>query len=222
MTATLRLVVALVVPALAARDVAAQWNAERFGSARNQMYTTFGLDPALVASAGYGRVVSWLGREWQLGLEAGVVAPDFDTQDFRARLQVRTTLLHWRSLRLLGSMAFITRGTENSIHRAFNFGADFTGTAGVYRRSWFLAGEFGFDKAIITHITHSDWYRTNFYAAARDGWYLTAGGTFHYGFTGGVSVGPAEVAVRAGWLRTEDFNDLVPPLYGGLGLGFRF
>lgn len=222
MNATLRMVVALTLPALAARDGAAQWNVERFGSARNQLYTTFGLDPALVASVGYGRVVPLLGRSWQLGAEVGIVAASFDTRDFRARLQARTTLLRWRSLRLVGSAAFITRGTENSIYRALNFGSDFTGTAGVYRPRWFLAGEFGFDKAIITHVTHSDWYRTYFYPEAKDGWYLTGGGTFHYGAAGGVALGPTELELRAGWLRTEDFNDMMPPMYASLGLGIRF
>jgi hypothetical protein len=222
MTRGLRIVVALVVSGLAARDAAAQWNVERFGSARNQVYTTFGLDPALVSSVGYGRVVPWLGREWQLGAEVGVVAAEFDTRDFRARLQARTTLVRWRSLRLVGSAAFITRGTENSIYRALNFGSDFTGAAGVYRRRWFVAGEFGFDKAIITHVTNSDWYRENFYPDAKDGWYLDAGGTYHYGVVTGVAIGRAELGLRAGWLRTEDFNDMVPPMYAGLGVGIGF
>lgn len=106
--------------------------------------------------------------------------------------------------------------------RPEHFGSDFTGTAGVYRPRWFLAGEFGFDKAIITHLTQSDWYRTYFYPDAKDGWYLNAGGTFHYGVTGGVAFGRTELALRAGWLRTEEFNDVQPPMYAGLGLGIRF
>jgi len=222
MTTMLRLAVALMVGALAVRDAAAQWNVARFGSARNQVYTTFGLDPAQVASVGYGRVVPLFGREWQLGAEVGVVAAHFDTRDYRARLQARASLVHWRSLHLVGSAAFITRGTENTIYRAINFGADVTGAAGVYRPGWFMAGEFGFDKAIVTHLTHSDWYRRYIYPDAKDGWYLDTGGTYHYGVTGGVAIGPAEVAVRAGWLRTEDFNDLLPPMYASLGVGFRF
>jgi len=222
MTRSLRIVVALVVLALAARDVAAQWNVERFGSTKNQVYTTFGLDPALVSSVGYGRVVPLLGREWQLGAEVGVVAAEFDMRDFRARLQARTAVLRWRSVRLVGSAAFITRGTENSIYRALNFGADVTGALGVYRRHWFVAGEFGRDKAIITHLTHSDWYRENFYPDAKDGWYLDAGGTYHYGVVSGVAIGRTELALRAGWQRTEDFNDLLPPMYASLGVGVGF
>ena len=28
-------------------------------------------------------------------------------------------------------------------------------TAGYYQRKWFVAGEAGFDKAIVTHFKHS-------------------------------------------------------------------
>jgi hypothetical protein len=150
-----------------------------------------------------------------------MAAAEIDTRDFRARLQAFTSVLQWRSLHLTGSATFITRGTENSIYQGLNFGADFTGTAGVYRPGWFMAGEFGFDKAIITHITHSDWYRS-FYPGAKDGWYLTGGGTYHYGVTGGVAIGRVEIGGRAGWLRTEDWNELVTPMYASLGIGLGF
>jgi hypothetical protein len=92
----------------------------------------------------------------------------------------------------------------------------------VYRSGWFAAGEFGFDKAIITHVTHSDWYRTYFYAQARDGWYLNTGGTFHYGLVGGFAIGRTELLLRYGALRTEQFNDLTPPMYASLGFGVAF
>jgi hypothetical protein len=85
-----------------------------------------------------------------------------------------------------------------------------------------VAGEFGFDKAVITHVTHSDWYRMYFYPDAKNGWYLDAGGTYHYGLASGISVGRAELFARVGFLRTEDFKDLVPPVYAGLGVGLEF
>lgn len=222
MNTTLRFALALLLAVTTAQEASAQWNVERFDAARNQVYTTFGLDPALVGSVGYARVAPFLGRTWQLGVEFGVVAFEFDRRDVRAQLQARTSLLQWRSLRLVGTAAFITRGTENSIYRAVNFGSDITGAAGVYHRSWFLAGEFGFDKNIITHLQHSDWYHTYFYPEARDGWYLPGGGTFHYGVTGGVAIGPTELALRLGRQRTEQFDDLLPPVYASLGLGIRF
>ncbi|HTJ21503.1 MAG TPA: hypothetical protein VL383_03870 [Gemmatimonadaceae bacterium] len=212
----------VVLSALVARDAAAQWNVARFGSERNRVYTTFGLDPALVTSVGYGRVVPLFNHDFQLTGDAGVVTARLDTRDFRARLGTQTSVVRWRSLHLAGSATFIARGTENSIYRAFNFGADLTGTAGLYRQRWFAAGEFGKDKAIITHLTNSEWYRTHFYPDAKDGWYLDAGGTYHYGVVSGIALGNAELVGRAGWLRTERFNDMMPPLYATVGLGFGF
>ena len=216
----LGLLLSVLAGALPARDAAAQWNVARFDLERNRVYTTFGLDPALVTSLGYARVIPLRGHAFQLAGDAGVVAAGMDTRDFRARLATQTSLVRWRSLHITGSATFLTRGTENSIYQGLNFGADFTGTLGVYRHRWFAAGEFGFDKAIVTHLKHSDWYRTHFYADAKDGWYLDAGGTFHYGMACGLALGRAEVVGRFGWLRTEDFNELTPPMYASLGVGF--
>ena len=212
----------LVLSALVAGNAAAQWNVARFNTRPNRVYTAFGLDPALVTTVGYSRVVRIDGQQFQVAAEGGIAGAQLEPRDFRARLQVVTSVMHWRSLHVTGSATFIARGTENAIYRGFNFGSDFTGTVGVYRSGWFMAGEFGFDKAIITHVTHSDWYRTHVYPDAKDGWYLTGGGTFHYGGTAGVALGPLELAGRFGFLRTEDFNKLTPPMYASLGVGIGF
>ena len=212
----------LLLSALVARDAAAQWNVARFGTDRDRVYTTFGLDPAVVTSLGYGHVVGVSGHDFQLALDAGVAAAGMDTGDFRARLGMQTSLVSWGSLRATGSATFITRGTDNSIYRGLNFGSDFTGTLGAYRHGWFAAGEFGFDKSIVTHVTHSDWYRMYFYPDAKDGWYIDAGGTFHTGPTVGFTLGKVEVVGRFGWIWTEDWNDLAPPMYASVGVGYGF
>ena len=219
-TTSITLGVLLLAPA--ARDAVAQWNVARFKADRNIVYATAGLDPALIAGAGYARVIPVMGHDFQLNVEGGLVAAQLDTRDYRARVGVRTSLLHWRSLHLTGSATFAVRGTDNVIYRALDFGADGTAALGVYRHRWFAATEFGKDKAVITHVTQSAWYRTHYYPDAKDGWYLDAGGTFHYGLASGVALGPAELTLRAGWLRTEKWGDMMPPMYASMGLGFRF
>jgi len=214
--------VSLLLSTLAAPEATAQWNVARFDRGPNRVYTSFGLDPALVTTVGYSRVVPLVGHPLQFSGDVGIAAAALDTRDFRGRVQVFTSLVRWRFLYLNGSATAIIRGTENSIYRGLNFGADFTATAGVYRTRWFAAGEFGFDKAVITYLKHSDWYRQYFYAEAKNGWYLDAGGTFHYGLVGGITVGRTELSLRGGFLRTEDFNDLVPPAYVSLGVGVGF
>lgn len=216
------IILSSLLVALLTQNAGAQWNVARFETVQNRAYTSFGLDPAWVPAVGYGRVVRLYGHNFHFAGDVGVVAAQMDTDDFRARLGVQTSLVKWRSLHLTGNATFITRGTENSIYQGLNFGADITGTLGLYRQGWFASGEFGFDKAIITHVTHSDWYRTYYYADAKDGWYLTGGGTFQYGLAGGISLGRTEFVGRFGWLQTEEFNDLVPPMYASVGVGFGF
>jgi hypothetical protein len=214
--------VGILLSVIVAGDAAAQWNAARFGMDPNRVYATIGLDPALVTSLGYGRVVSLYGHAFQLSGEVGVAAARWDVRDFRLRLGAETSLVRWRSLQLVGSAVGIARGTDNVIFRGYDFGADVRGRLGVYRPGWFAAAEFGKDKAVITHVTHSDWYRTHFYPDAKDGWYLDAGGTLYHGLATGVALGRAEVTARFGWLRTEDYNGLAAPMYVSLGAGFGF
>lgn len=211
--------VGVLLTALVAGNVAAQWNVARFETERNRVYTTFGVDPAFVSSLGYGRVVHVKGHDFQLTGDAGVATANMDKRDFRARVGTQTSLARWRSVHLTGSTTFITRGTANMIYRGINFGADMAGAVGVYRQGWFGAGEFGFDKAIVTHVSHTDWYRKYVYADAKNGWYLDTGGTYHYGVTGGFALGRTEVAGRFGWRRTERFNAVMMPMYASVGVG---
>ncbi len=213
---------ALLLSALVARDAAAQWNVARMGEQANRVYATFGLDPAFVGTTGYGRVIRLYGHAFQLTADIGLATAQLDTRDFRARVGTQTSLLRWRSLHLAGSATFITRGTQNQVYKALDFGADLTGALGLYRHGWFVAGEVGKDKAIITHVTNSEWYRKYFYPEAKDGWYLDAGGTIHYGVTAGLALGPMELAARFGWLRAENGDQMMPPMYATLGVGVGF
>jgi len=217
-----RCILAVALSALAIQTVEAQWNMARFDTNRRSVYTTSGLDPALVTSVGMSNVGSLMGHDVQMTGEVGVVTASLDARDFRARLGLQTSLVRWHSMSLNGSATFITRGTDNSVYRGLNFGADFSGALGMYRPRWFAAADGGFDKAVITHVTHTDWYRANVYPDAKNGWYLDAGGTYHYGLSGGVTVGRAELIARLGFLKSEDYNSLTPPMYGTIGVGFGY
>ena len=222
MTRLTGITVGVVLSVMVAADAAAQWNVARFATERSRLYTSVGIDPAAVTTLGYGRVIQLRGRDVQLTGDVGVMAAGLDAHDFRTRIGAQASLVQWRSMHLTGSATFITRGTENSIYRGINFGADITGTLGVYRPRWFAAGEGGFDKAIVTHVRHTDWYRQNYYADAKDGWYIDAGGTYHVGLAGGYALGRTELVGRFGLLRTERYKELSTPGYATLGVGFGF
>jgi hypothetical protein len=212
----------LVLSGVMAQAVGAQWNVARFDRGRNRAYATMGIDRAMTPSFGYGRVVPVFGHRFQLAADVRVGTTGFDLHDFGARMQVQTALLRWRSLALTGSLTLVARGVESTVSRGFDFGSDVSATAGVYRRGWFLAAEYGYEKADVSYVTYTSWYRGHVDAQARDGWYLNEGGTYHYGAAAGVGVGPVEVFARAGWQRAVKLDTTVPPMYLSLGAGVGF
>ncbi len=103
-----------------------------------------------------------------------------------------------------------------------SFGSDFSGTLGYYRTKWFLAGEVGFDKAIVTNLKHSQSYR-EIYPDVTDGWYSPpSGGNFYYGLQAGFSFKQHDIYVKAGKIITQDFKtEPRVPFFAQIGYNFR-
>ncbi len=114
------------------------------------------------------------------------------------------------------------RRFENSKVRLINFGSEFSGVAGFYRKHWFVAGEFGFDKAIATHIRHTA-HALDDYPGARDGWYVPTGGNYFFGLQAGFSFRGNDISLKAGNLVSQGWKTApFVPKYIVLGYNHRF
>ncbi len=115
----------------------------------------------------------------------------------------------------------VFRRFENNYVRLNNFGSDLSGIIGCYKPKWFLAGEVGFDKAIVTHFKHPELMKENF--AAKDGWYNPAtGGNFYYGLQSGFSWRNHDLTFKAGKIITQDFKtEPILPFYIQLGYNLK-
>ena len=116
----------------------------------------------------------------------------------------------------------VFRRYENSMVKLLNFGSDMAAIAGYYKPKWFIAGETGFDKAIVTHFKHSAAYKENF-PGVKDGWYEPAtGGNFYYGLQTGYSFGRNDIYLKGGKLLTQDFStEPLLPYYLQVGYNIR-
>ena len=183
-----------------------------------------GLQSGVVTSIGYaaGLRVDAIDRTLMPFAQATLVAarPDLHDDAFAAGAQV--SLLHAGWFDLAGQLAFEVAGTQNSIYSGTALRTDLALLAGHHGRRWFLLGEAGYDRAWLTHITNSDWYRANFYSGAQDGWYSGTGGTLHAGIKGGGRLGAVELVARAGVTQSETLNNLDLPFYATLGANYRF
>jgi len=183
-----------------------------------------GLQSGMVTSLGYatGLRANTLGRTVMPFAQATmlVAKPDLHDYAFRAGAQTSLVTLGWFDLS--AQLAFDVAGTENSIYRGTALRTDLVLLGGHYGRRWFAVAEAGYDRAWLTYIKNSDWYRTYFYSDAKDGWYSGTGGTLHAGAKGGITIGRVEVVLRAGITKSETLNDLDLPFYATLGANMRF
>src|SRR4030095_14657071 len=145
------------------------------------------------------------------------------TDDFKIRIGGQIDWVHVGNFHFISKVHGVFRRYENDYARLLNFGSDLSGIIGYYKSKWFIAGEIGFDKAIITHFRHSDLLKSN-YPHIKDGWYEpSTGGNFYYGVQAGLTGKKFDVYVKAGKLTEQDFKTSpMFPIYGQFGVNLKF
>lgn len=142
--------------------------------------------------------------------------------DFKTKIGGQLNLYQIENFRFNASLHGIYRRYGNPLVTLQNFGADAGIVTGLYKPKWFIAGEFGFDKAIVTHFKHSDIYK-KVYPDVKNGWYEpTTGGNFNFGIQGGYSFRRNDITLRAGKVMNEDFKSTpLIPFYVQLGYNYK-
>jgi hypothetical protein len=145
------------------------------------------------------------------------------TDDFKSKIGGKVSLYEIKNFQFSVNIYGVYRRYENNLVRMKNFGSDFSGNVGYYKPKWFVAGEFGFDKAIVTNFKHSQSYREVF-PEVTDGWYSPpTGGNFYYGLQTGFSFKQHDIYLKAGKIITQDFKtEPTVPFFVQLGYNFRF
>ena len=217
----------VLIALLALTGAAHAQSFSRLDAGQQTVTAETGLQSGVVTSVGYAR-----GMQLRAGDPTSrtlipfaqatllVARPDLHDYGFRAGAQISVVSIGWFDLS--AQLAFDVAQTENSIYRGTALRTDLVLLGGHYGRRWFAVAEAGYDRAWLTYVKNSDWYRTNFYSDAKDGWYGGTGGTLRAGAKGGVTLGPVEVVLRAGVSKSEALRDLDLPFYGTLGAGLRF
>jgi len=191
---------------------------------KHLIHVNAGAEYGATAGLGYHHLIPikkfplWIGGE--LSLPAGNELTD----DIKVRLGAQIKIAAFSHFQFSARIQGIALRYQNQSVTLFNFGSDFAGTMGYYKKHWFLGTEVGFDKAIVTHFKHSDWYKEYIYDNVQDGWYEPAtAGNFYYGLQGGYSMKKIDFTLKAGKLLQQDFKSQpLLPFYGQLGVNFRF
>jgi hypothetical protein len=189
---------------------------------RNVVQLTTGYDYGVTAQWGYSRSMT-LFRPAVVGLDFSIPMGGNLVDDFKIRAGGQVELVELDGFSASLKIQSVFRRYQNALVRIVSFGSDCAAIAGYYTSSWYAAGEFGFDKSIVSNLKHSDVMKANF-PAIRDGWYIPTGGNFYFGIQGGKTMGDLfEVSLRLGATKAQERDDnAVLPYYAQLGIGVRF
>lgn len=181
-----------------------------------------GLDYGLVYGIGYGY---FFNRKLPvlLNMEYSFPSGNNLTDDFKTKIGGKVRLCKINHFQFSVNVNGVFRKYENNMVKLINFGSDISGVAGYYKSKWFVAGEFGFDKAIVTYFKHSRIYKDNF-PKVLDGWYEPAtGGNVYYGLITGISFNKHDICFKIGKVISQDFKTKpLIPYYAQLGYNFKF
>lgn len=191
---------------------------------KHLLHVNVGAEHGVTAGLGYHHLIPIKKFPLWIGGEFTMPAGNELTDDFKVRLGAQIRIAAFNHFQFSARVQGISRRYQNQSVTLFNFGSDFAGTLGYYKKHWFGSVEVGFDKAIVTHFKHSDWYKENIYDKVQDGWYEPAtGGNFYYGLQGGYSMKKIDITLKAGKLLQQDFKSKpLLPFYGQLGANLRF
>jgi hypothetical protein len=197
-------------------------NWRSFEPAQQHIVTlTGGWDYGLTLGIGYGRKFNTK-LPALANVEYSFPAGENLFDDFKIRLGGQVEVLRLDGWSFTAKAYAPIRRFENTRTSLFSFGGEFAGLVGYYKEKWYVAGEFGFDKAIATHIRHKGQTLED-YPAAQDGWYVPTGGNFNYGLQAGFSAGANDLSLRMGKLASQGW-DTTPfiPLFAQFGYQRRF
>jgi hypothetical protein len=180
-----------------------------------------GADYGLTVGAGYGYQLKSK-MPVVLNVEYSFPAGEKLFDDFKTKIGGYIRLYQVNNFQFSAKVQGVFRRYQNSFASLLNFGSDLAGIAGYYKPKWFVAGEAGFDKAIVTHFKHTAAYKQNF-PSVKDGWYEPAtGGNFYYGLQTGFSYRRNDIYLKAGKILAQDFSTKpLLPFYLQLGYNIR-
>lgn len=190
---------------------------------KHMVNANLGAEHGVTYGVGYGYQIKTGFVPVVANVEASVPSGDKAFDDFKVKIGGQIRWIAYQNFQFSTKLHGVFRSYENDFVRLNNFGSDLSGIVGYYKPKWFVSGEVGFDKAIVTHFSHSKAYKDQ-YPDVVDGWYEPAtGGNFYYGLQGGFSFRKQDIYLRAGKIYTQDFKTTpMIPLYGQLGCNIRF
>ncbi|MCB2204610.1 hypothetical protein KQI65_07665 [bacterium] len=195
-------------------------------SENNRIYLRSGIEPTTMIAFGYQRNVpaGIINRTVTAYAEWNTSMVRFGVDNSELRIGGIVPIYGTGALKVFNDLHLSAGSLETRNFDSKKFAVGDELAVGYYPGGWFLAATAEYETVFLNKIEHSDFYRTTFYADARDGWYSGAGGMFQFGFETGVRLfDNYDLHLEAKLPFTEKFKAYGgSPMHVNLGLGYRF
>lgn len=190
---------------------------------KNIVSANLGYEYGMVYGLAYGRQINTKLFPLITSIEFSAPSGGNVLDDFKAETGIKIRWFNPGNFQFSTKIYGVFRKYENDFVSLLNFGSDLSGIVGYYKPRWFVAGEAGFDKAIVTHFKHSPEYQ-ELNPTIANGWFEpSTGGNFHYGLQTGLSLRKMDINLRLGKILTQDFKTSpLIPYYAEVGFNMKF
>lgn len=197
-------------------------NLNSLNDSKHIIQASIGWDYSLSYSLGYAYK---LNSKLPIILQANFSIPSGENpiDDFKTKIGGQIVLLNKSNLKGSITLNGIYRRYQNPLVTLQNFGSEVKGIFGYFKPKWFIAGQIGFDKAVVSHFKHSLIYKETIYQDVEDGWYLpSTGGNFYYGLQTGYSFRKSDLTFNIEMVTTQDFKTTpLIPYYMMVGYNYK-
>ncbi len=195
-------------------------------SKNNIIFSTNGYDNSMFTSSiGFckGLFVEKLNRPLLLSVNIAFPIGNFDLKDFRFTFGTQLNLYGDQTFKLPMELNFILKGTSNGTFKSTGFANELIIVPGYYEQKWLIAAEIGWTQHWFSTIKHTDFYRTYFYQDAKDGWLANPSSELKAGIRAGIFIQERlDLLLRVSYKTKGKYENLAPPLFAVLSVGYRF
>jgi hypothetical protein len=179
-----------------------------------------GLESALVMRLGYSHRGDFLGEDSRIYAHFTLPAAEVDLGDFAFDAGVRMHLYEHEGWGVQALAGPVMHRAENELFAATGLGVRAVVLPGYQSEGWGLMLDLGIEQMFATQVTHSDLYRSTYYAGARDGWYAMPGSTLHAGVRTGFRIRKLELSMSGGVMTDIELKPNLSPFYLMLGSAY--
>ena len=214
------LVAAILTSAAISNSQNINWRS--FQDQKHVVTLNFGLDYGSSIGVGYGYKFKTRLMPILVNTEFSIPAGNDIFDDFKLKIGGQSEVAHLGNFSATVRAYGIIRHYHSDLVKIMNYGSELSAVAGYYKNKWYAAGEFGFDKAITSHIRNSEEMKGQ-YPDIKDGWYIPSGGNYFYGIQTGYSFRTIDVTLKGGKTMSQGFRtSALLPYYLQVGLNKRF